>query len=74
MFKKKIKRPIAVYTIVTVVFLAKLFRLTTQVISQYAVVSDHKNNILKGKIPGGEALKRSLGRAVPSRPSNPDPV
>ena len=47
--KTKIKRPIAVYTIVTVVLLAKLFRLTTQVIPQYAVVSNHKKNTHKEK-------------------------
>lgn len=31
-------------TALTVVSLAKLFRLTIQVISQYAVVSNHKKN------------------------------
>ena len=56
-FEEKINRLLSVYTIVTVVFLAKLFRLTT---SRYTDVSDHKNNTHEGNSRGKKPLASEL--------------
>lgn len=56
-FEEKINRLLSVYTIVTVVFLAKLFRLTT---SRYTDVSDHKNNTHERNSRGKKPLASEL--------------